>query len=160
MLSILSIISALWMGALVSIGGLIIPLLFKLLDKPLAGKIAGEIFTKLNIFGLAAGLLIMLLLNQAVKSSGRQLFSSDIASHVRKCKLYALWMLISTVFMSLITYVIYNAKYNSKFEFSNKISTEIFHVIHTSSTVIYGILTILSIILYIQISKLLQNNYR
>ena len=160
MLSILSIISALWMGALVSIGGLVIPLLFKILDKTLAGRIAGEIFINLNIFGLGAGLIIMMLLNQAVKSSGKELFSSEITNHVRKCKNYALYMILFVILTNLITYVIYNVKNNPNFILTSKITPEIFKILHNFSSAIYGILTLLSIILYIHISKLLQNNYR
>ncbi len=160
MLSILSIISALWMGALVSIGGLVIPLLFKILEKSIAGKIAGEIFINLNIFGLASGLIIILLLNQAVKSSGKQLFSSGITLHVKKCKFYALWMILCIIMLIFITYIIYNAKYTSDFILANKITLEMFKVLHTFSSIIYGVLTLFSIILYIQVTKLLQNNYR
>ncbi|MFM2344852.1 MAG: hypothetical protein RLZZ210_1464 [Pseudomonadota bacterium] len=160
MLSILSMISALWMGALISIGGFVIPSLFRFLDKPVAGKIAGHIFTNLNIFGLLAGLFIIMLLNHAVKSAGRQLFSSSIALHAKKCRLYALFMIICVMITSLITYIIYNVKYNPSFGLTSKITPEMFQIIHTFSSIVYGILTILSIILYIQITKLLQNTYR
>ncbi len=162
MLSFLSFISALWVGTLISICSFIVPLLFKYLDKATAAKIAGEVFYTLNAIGLFCSILIVLFISSAVKSSSRQLFSGGIFSIAKRCRVYALWVFFLISVNSGISYIMYNMRYNHNFILLSKFNDiELaFKILHTSSSIIYGILIFMSIFLYFSITKLLQSSSR
>ncbi len=56
------VIETIWVGALWTVGYLVVPALFTLLENPaLAGRTAAELFSTVNMLGLACGLLLLLL---------------------------------------------------------------------------------------------------
>lgn len=61
-----AMVLGLWAGALVTIGGLVAPTLFRVLpDRALAGLVAGELFTRATWLSVLAGGLVLLLRTQA-----------------------------------------------------------------------------------------------
>ena len=64
----------LWMGATWSIGYLVAPVLFQVLDdRKLAGALAGQMFDKVHLLGAICGGLLLLL---ALSSQGRRVLQS------------------------------------------------------------------------------------
>lgn len=58
--SLASLALALWVGGLISIGYLAVPILFSAqLDKQLAGRLAGEMFHALGYMGMVCGLIVL-----------------------------------------------------------------------------------------------------
>lgn len=58
--SLSSIALTLWVGGLISIGYLAVPILFSAqLDKQLAGRLAGEMFHALGYMGIVCGLIVL-----------------------------------------------------------------------------------------------------
>lgn len=53
------ILLTLWVGGMWTVGYVIAPLLFSMLDKQLAGHIAGQIFTSMSYIGLVCGSLLL-----------------------------------------------------------------------------------------------------
>lgn len=61
---------ALWAGALVTIGGLVVPTLFRVLpDRALAGFVAGEFFHRATWLSVVAGVLAVALRTAALPST-------------------------------------------------------------------------------------------
>ena len=54
------IILTLWVGGMWATGYIVAPVLFKMLDKSLAGNIAGELFTLISYLGLFSGFFLII----------------------------------------------------------------------------------------------------
>lgn len=65
-----ALVLALWTGALVAIGGLVAPTLFRVIpDRSLAGHVAGELFQRATWLSVVAGVLALALRSEASPSS-------------------------------------------------------------------------------------------
>ena len=49
----------LWIGGMWIVGYVVVPVLFKMLDRQLAGNVAGQLFTIMSFIGLACGILLL-----------------------------------------------------------------------------------------------------
>ncbi len=54
------ILLTLWVGSMWTAGYIVAPILFKTLDRSLAGSVAGHIFTAVNILGLSCAVVLLL----------------------------------------------------------------------------------------------------
>lgn len=50
----------LWVGGMWIIGYVVVPVLFRMLDRPLAGHVAGQLFTIMSYIGLVCGSLLLI----------------------------------------------------------------------------------------------------
>ena len=50
----------LWVGAIWTVGYIVAPVLFNMLDKPVAGNVAGQLFTIVSYLGLVAGTFLII----------------------------------------------------------------------------------------------------
>lgn len=71
------ILLTIWVGGMWTIGYIVAPVLFQMLDKPLAGNVAGQLFTIINYLGLfsATALIINILVKQGFNSQHWQLWT-------------------------------------------------------------------------------------
>lgn len=54
------ILLTIWIGAMWAIGYIVVPVLFKMLDKQLAGNIAGQLFTIVSYLGIFASIALII----------------------------------------------------------------------------------------------------
>ena len=59
------ILLTLWVGGMWTVGYIVAPVLFKMLDKPVAGNVAGQLFTVMSYIGLVA--VIFLIISQYIQ---------------------------------------------------------------------------------------------
>lgn len=71
------ILLTIWIGGMWAIGYIVAPVLFQMLDKPVAGTVAGQLFTIINYIGLfcAIALIINILVKQGFNSKHWQLWT-------------------------------------------------------------------------------------
>jgi len=53
------ILLTLWVGGMWIMGYVVVPVLFKMLDRQLAGNVAGQLFTIMSYIGLLCGILLL-----------------------------------------------------------------------------------------------------
>lgn len=53
------ILLTLWVGGMWIVGYVVVPVLFKMLDRQLAGNVAGQLFTIMSFIGLVCGILLL-----------------------------------------------------------------------------------------------------
>ena len=70
------ILLTIWVGAMWSVGYIVAPVLFQMLDKPVAGNVAGQLFTIISYLGLfaAVALIINILMQYGFNRSHWQLW--------------------------------------------------------------------------------------
>ena len=86
------LVQSIWAGALIAIGYIAVPVLFKSIDeRKLAGEVAGNIFSVLNYVGLVAGVLLLVC---GLVLAGKSWFKTRRA--------YALLLMLSVVLISLL----------------------------------------------------------
>lgn len=61
------LLSAVWVGSLLTIGYAVAPVLFKTLERMTAGSVAGQLFRIEAILGVVCGVLLLALSNQQVR---------------------------------------------------------------------------------------------
>ncbi len=54
------ILLTIWVGGMWAIGYIVAPVLFQMLDKPVAGNVAGQLFSIVNYIGLFAAVLLII----------------------------------------------------------------------------------------------------
>jgi len=54
------ILLTIWVGAMWSVGYIVTPVLFQMLDKPVAGNVAGQLFTIVSYLGLFAAVALII----------------------------------------------------------------------------------------------------
>ena len=54
------ILLTIWVGGMWAIGYIVAPVLFQMLDKPVAGNVAGQLFTIISYIGLFASVVLMI----------------------------------------------------------------------------------------------------
>lgn len=54
------ILLTLWVGGMWTIGYVVAPVLFKMLDRQVAGEVAGQLFTAMSYIGLVCGILLLI----------------------------------------------------------------------------------------------------
>lgn len=71
------ILLTIWIGGMWAIGYIVAPVLFQMLDKPIAGNVAGQLFTIISYIGLfsAVALIISIVANQGFNSRHWQLLT-------------------------------------------------------------------------------------
>ena len=71
------ILLTIWVGGMWAIGYIVTPVLFQMLDKPVAGNVAGQLFSIINYIGLfaAVALIINILVKQGFNSRHWQLWT-------------------------------------------------------------------------------------
>ena len=62
----------LWVGAMWAVGYLAVPILFQSLERPLAGEVAGRMFTAVNLIGLFCGAVLLAALIGAAQEGWRR----------------------------------------------------------------------------------------
>ena len=67
------ILLTLWVGGMWVIGPVVVPTLFKMLDRTVAGTVAGQLFTIISFIGLFCAVLLLM---SHIWSQGKQVFSS------------------------------------------------------------------------------------
>ena len=55
------ILLTIWIGGMWAIGYIVAPVLFKMLDKPVAGNVAGQLFSIINYVGLFCAVVFVIL---------------------------------------------------------------------------------------------------
>ena len=70
------ILLTIWVGGMWAIGYIVTPVLFQMLDKPVAGNVAGQLFSIINYIGIfsAAALIINILVRQGFNTKHWQLW--------------------------------------------------------------------------------------
>ncbi|WP_322064778.1 DUF4149 domain-containing protein [Burkholderia ubonensis] len=61
------LLSAVWVGSLLTIGYAVAPVLFRSLDRMTAGSVAGQLFRIEAVVGVVCGVLLLVLSNQQVR---------------------------------------------------------------------------------------------
>lgn len=71
------ILLTIWIGGMWAIGYIVTPVLFQMLDKPVAGNVAGQLFTIISYIGLfsSVALTISIVVNQGFNSKHWQLLT-------------------------------------------------------------------------------------
>lgn len=71
------ILLTIWVGGMWAIGYIVAPVLFQMLDKPVAGNVAGQLFTIISYIGLfsSVALIISIVVNQGFNSKHWQLLT-------------------------------------------------------------------------------------
>jgi len=71
------ILLTIWVGGMWAIGYIVAPVLFQMLDKPVAGNVAGQLFTIMSYIGLfsSIALIINILVRQGFNSRHWQLLT-------------------------------------------------------------------------------------
>ena len=71
------ILLTIWVGGMWAIGYIVAPVLFQMLDKPVAGDVAGQLFTIISYIGLfsSVALIINIVVNQGFNSKHWQLLT-------------------------------------------------------------------------------------
>jgi hypothetical protein len=71
------ILLTIWVGGMWAIGYIVAPVLFQMLDKPVAGTVAGQLFSIISYVGIfsAAALIINILVQQGFSSRHWQLWT-------------------------------------------------------------------------------------
>jgi len=71
------ILLTIWVGSMWAIGYIVTPVLFQMLDKPIAGNVAGQLFSIISYIGIfsAVTLIINILANQGFNSRHWQLWT-------------------------------------------------------------------------------------
>ena len=71
------ILLTIWIGGMWAIGYIVAPVLFQMLDKPVAGNVAGQLFSIMNYIGLfsAVFLIINIVVKQGFNSRHWQLWA-------------------------------------------------------------------------------------
>lgn len=64
------LLSAVWVGSLLTIGYAVAPVLFKTLERMTAGSVAAQLFRIEAILGVVCGVLLLALSNQQVRRGG------------------------------------------------------------------------------------------
>ena len=67
------ILLTLWVGGMWVIGPVVVPTLFKMLERTVAGTVAGQLFTIISFIGLFCAVLLLM---SHAWSQGKQVFSS------------------------------------------------------------------------------------
>jgi len=68
-----SVVSGLWVGSFITIGFLVVPVLFSTLgDRQVAGMVAANLFKTTALIGVALSILLMLMANHLVRLSHQQ----------------------------------------------------------------------------------------
>lgn len=69
------ILLTIWVGGMWTIGYIVAPVLFQMLDKPVAGNVAGQLFTIISYIGLfsSVALIINIIMNQGFNTKHWQL---------------------------------------------------------------------------------------
>ncbi|KAG8151650.1 DUF4149 domain-containing protein [Burkholderia catarinensis] len=66
------LLSAVWVGSLLTIGYAVAPVLFKTLERMTAGSVAAQLFRIEAILGVVCGVLLLALSNQQVRRGGSE----------------------------------------------------------------------------------------
>ncbi|WP_175882350.1 DUF4149 domain-containing protein [Burkholderia sp. BCC0044] len=66
------LLSAVWVGSLLTIGYAVAPVLFKTLGRMAAGSVAAQLFRIEAILGIVCGVLLLALSNQQVRRGGNE----------------------------------------------------------------------------------------
>ncbi|KVH13554.1 MULTISPECIES: DUF4149 domain-containing protein [Burkholderia] len=66
------LLSAVWVGSLLTIGYAVAPVLFKTLERMTAGSVAAQLFRIEAIVGIVCGVLLLALSNQQVRRGGNE----------------------------------------------------------------------------------------
>ncbi|AZQ50715.1 DUF4149 domain-containing protein [Burkholderia cenocepacia] len=66
------LLSAVWVGSLLTIGYAVAPVLFKTLERMTAGSVAAQLFRVEAIVGVVCGVLLLALSNQQVRRGGNE----------------------------------------------------------------------------------------
>ncbi|MCA7971170.1 DUF4149 domain-containing protein [Burkholderia semiarida] len=66
------LLSAVWVGSLLTIGYAVAPVLFKTLERMTAGSVAAQLFRIEAIVGVVCGVLLLALSNQQVRRGGNE----------------------------------------------------------------------------------------
>lgn len=71
------ILLTIWVGGMWAIGYIVVPVLFQMLDKPIAGNVAGQLFTIMSYIGLfsSIALIISIVVNQGFNTKHWQLIT-------------------------------------------------------------------------------------
>ena len=71
------ILLTIWVGGMWAIGYIVTPVLFQMLDKPVAGNVAGQLFTIVSYIGLFASvaLILNIVINQGFNTKHWQLLT-------------------------------------------------------------------------------------
>ena len=71
------ILLTIWVGGMWAIGYIVAPVLFQMLDKPVAGNVAGQLFTIMSYVGLfsSVALIINIVVNQGFSTKHWQLLT-------------------------------------------------------------------------------------
>ena len=71
------ILLTIWVGGMWAIGYIVAPVLFQMLDKPVAGNVAGQLFTIMSYIGLFASvaLILNIVINQGFNTKHWQLLT-------------------------------------------------------------------------------------
>lgn len=71
------ILLTIWVGGMWAVGYIVAPVLFQMLEKPVAGNVAGQLFTIVSYIGIfsAVALIINILLQQGFNSRHWQLWT-------------------------------------------------------------------------------------
>lgn len=71
------ILLTIWVGGMWAIGYIVAPVLFQMLDKPIAGNVAGQLFTIMSYVGLFSSvvLIISIVVNQGFNTKHWQLIT-------------------------------------------------------------------------------------
>jgi hypothetical protein len=70
------ILLTIWVGGMWAIGYIVAPVLFQMLDKPVAGNVAGQLFSIMSYVGLFSGcaLILNILVQQGINAKHWQLW--------------------------------------------------------------------------------------
>jgi hypothetical protein len=138
-----TLISGLWVGGFITIGFLVVPILFATIgDRQIAGVIAANLFKINSYFGVGVCSLLMLIANRLVKLGNRS---------YRQIRWILLLMLICTVVAAFIIIPWMNALRDQALQLGISVrdtsSASLFGLLHGVSSVIFIAQSILGIAL-------------
>ncbi|QWD61714.1 DUF4149 domain-containing protein [Polynucleobacter sp. MWH-UH25E] len=138
-----TVISGLWVGGFITIGFLVVPILFATIgDRQIAGVIAAHLFKISSYIGVGVCSLLMLIANRLVKLGNRS---------YRLIRWTLLLMLICTVVAAFIIIPWMNALRDQALQLGISVrdtsSASLFGLLHRVSSVIFIIQSILGIAL-------------
>lgn len=136
------LLTMLWVGSLLTLGGLVAPTLFAVLDRTAAGNVAASLFRSEAILGLVCGLLLLVIGNSLVRQG---------MSAYRRLR----WLILGMLLCVLLGYFALQPFMNALLEAARAAGTDLGHssyatrfgLLHGLSSGLYLIEAVLGLIL-------------
>ncbi|MDN7544018.1 DUF4149 domain-containing protein [Burkholderia cenocepacia] len=136
------LLSAVWVGSLLTIGYAVAPVLFKTLERMTAGSVAAQLFRIEAILGVVCGVLLLALSNQQVRRG---------SSEYRRVR----WIVAAMVVCVLVGYFALQpfmnalrvAAMDAGTDIANSPSASRFGMLHGASSVFYLVESVLGLML-------------